>query len=68
MAICTNTLAVHRFQLAIVLAIAEVFAVLGVENIFSGRGPLIGVGVAWLLLTLVDVSTDAQPGSETRSK
>jgi SHO1 osmosensor len=56
MAVCTDGLAVHRFQLSVVLAIAEVFAVFGAEFIFSANGALIATGVGWLLLALVDVS------------
>lgn len=55
MAICTDSIAIHRFQLAVVLAIAEVFAVFGAEYIFSVPGSLVAVGVGWLLLVLVDV-------------
>ena len=55
LALCTDQLAVHRFQLAIVLAIAEVFAVYGTEFIFSPLGALKAVGVGWLLLTMIDV-------------
>mgnify|MGYP006876512027 CR=1 FL=1 len=51
----TDQLALHRFQLAIVLAIAEVFAVLGTNFIYSDQGQLIAVGVGWLLTAIVDV-------------
>lgn len=56
MAVCTDGLAIHRFQLSVVLAIAEVFAVFGAEFIFSTNSALIVTGVGWLLLALVDVS------------
>lgn len=56
LALCSDSLAIHRFQLAVVLAVAEVFAVYGAEFIFSDRGSLIAVGVGWLLLAMVDVS------------
>lgn len=55
LAVCKDALAVHRFQLAIVLAISEVFAVYGTEFIFSNQGALVAVGVGWLLLAMVDV-------------
>ena len=48
----------HRFQLAVFTAVALVFAVNGVNNnIYSDLGALIAVGVGWLLLAMVDVST-----------
>ncbi|CAD6581905.1 MAG: Transmembrane osmosensor [Tremellales sp. Tagirdzhanova-0007] len=47
LALCTDQLAVHRFQLAIVLAIAEVFAVYGTEFIFSPLGAL--KALVWIL-------------------
>lgn len=56
LAVCNNVLGIHRLQLAVVLVIAEVFSVFGAEYIFDSRGSLIAVGVAWLLLTLVNVS------------
>jgi len=59
LALCTDQLAIHRLQLAIVLAIAEVFAVYGTEFIFSSSGALKAVGVGWLLLAIVDVSVRA---------
>jgi len=55
--LATDQLAIHRFQLAIVGAIAVVFAVYGANFIFSDRGALIAVGVGWLLLAMVDVSS-----------
>lgn len=57
LAVATNQLAIHRFQLAVVIAIAIVFAVIGVEqNIFTGLAAQIAVGVGWLLIAIVDVS------------
>lgn len=57
LAIATNQLAIHRFQLAVVIAIAIVFAVIGVEqNIFAGQAARIAVGAGWLLIAMVDVS------------
>ena len=53
----TDQLAVHRFQLAIVGAIATVFAVYGANFIFADQGALIATGVGWLLLAMVDVSS-----------
>jgi hypothetical protein len=56
LAIATNQLAIHRFQLAVVLAIAVVFAVIGVEqNIFTGVSARLAVGAGWLLIAIVDV-------------
>ncbi|OCF58360.1 SHO1 osmosensor [Kwoniella mangroviensis CBS 10435] len=55
LALASDSLAIHRFQLAVVLAIATVFAVHGVEFIFQPQGALIAVGVGWLLLTMVDL-------------
>jgi hypothetical protein len=60
LAVTNDVLAIHRFQLAIVLAIAEVFAVYGTEFIFSSEGALIAVGVGWLLLAMVDVSVSGR--------
>ena len=57
LAAATDQLALHRFQLAIVIAIAEVFAVLGTNFIYSNDGQLIAVGVGWLLTAIVDVRT-----------
>lgn len=54
-ALATDTLAVHRFQLVIFLAIAEVFAVYGTDFIFSSNGALIAVGVGWLLTAMVNL-------------
>ena len=50
-----NNLAIHRIQLAIVVAVALVFSVFGCEFLFDSRGSLIAVGVAWLLLTMVNL-------------
>ncbi|ORY27677.1 hypothetical protein BCR39DRAFT_224863 [Naematelia encephala] len=55
LATCTDGLAVHRFQLAVVLVIAEVFAVFGTEYIFTSEGAFIAVGVGSLLLAMVDL-------------
>ncbi|OCF34531.1 SHO1 osmosensor [Kwoniella heveanensis CBS 569] len=55
LALAGDALAIHRFQLAVVLAISTVFAVHGVEFIFQPQGALIAVGVGWLLLTMVDL-------------
>ena len=55
LALATDQLAIHRFQLAIIGAIAVVFAVYGANFIFSEQGSLIAVGVGWLLLAMVDV-------------
>nr|XP_019012367.1 SHO1 osmosensor [Kwoniella pini CBS 10737]OCF51148.1 SHO1 osmosensor [Kwoniella pini CBS 10737] len=55
LALASDSLALHRLQLAIFLAIATVFAVHGVEFIFQPQGALIAVGVGWLLLTMVDL-------------
>lgn len=52
-----GTLSAHRFALAIFTAICVVFAVQGVQNIFTkGYGASTAVGVGWLLLCMVDVS------------
>lgn len=55
LAIANDQLALHRFQLAVFTAVALVFAVEGVNNIYSNAGALIAVGVGWLLLAIVDV-------------
>nr|XP_031859083.1 high osmolarity signaling protein SHO1 [Kwoniella shandongensis]KAA5526155.1 high osmolarity signaling protein SHO1 [Kwoniella shandongensis] len=55
LAIAADGLAVHRFQLSIVLAIATALGVFGVEFIFSTAGSLIAAGVGWLLLTMVNL-------------
>ncbi|WRT65399.1 uncharacterized protein IL334_002342 [Kwoniella shivajii] len=55
LALASDSLAIHRFQLAVILAIATVFAVHGVEFIFQPQGALIAVGVGWLLLTMVNL-------------
>jgi SHO1 osmosensor len=57
LAIATNQLAIHRFQLAVVIAISIVFAVIGVnDNIYSGVSARYAVGAGWLLIAMVDVS------------
>ena len=57
LAIATNQLAIHRFQLAVVTAIAVVFAVIGVDdNIYTGVSARVAVGAGWLLIAIVDVS------------
>ena len=55
LALGNNALPIHRLQLAIVLAVALVFSVFGCEFLFDSRGALIAVGVAWLLLTIVNL-------------
>ncbi|KAL7419870.1 Transmembrane osmosensor [Cryptotrichosporon argae] len=55
LACATDGLAVHRFQLAVVIAIAVVFGVFGTEFIFDSEGSLIAVGVGWLLSCIVDL-------------
>jgi hypothetical protein len=47
LAVTNDALAIHRFQLAIVLAIAEVFAVYGTEFIFSSPWALAGCFSLW---------------------
>jgi len=57
LAIATNQLAIHRFQLAVVTAIAVVFAVIGVnDHIYTGFSAQVAVGAGWLLIAIVDVS------------
>lgn len=55
LAVGNNALHIHRLQIAIVLAVALVFSVFGCEFLFDSRGALIAVGVAWLLLTMVNL-------------
>lgn len=57
LAISSDDLALHRFQLSIFLAIATVLAVGGVEFIFQTPGAYVAIGVGWLLLTMVNVSS-----------
>lgn len=57
LAISSDDLALHRFQLSIFLAIATTLAVGGVEFIFQTPGAYIAIGVGWLLLTMVNVSS-----------
>lgn len=56
LAISSDDLALHRFQLSIFLAIATTLAVGGVQFIFETPGAYIATGVGWLLLTMVNVS------------
>lgn len=56
LALATDQLVIHRLQLAVVTAIAVVFAVQGTEFIFQKQGALVAIGVGWLLTTMVDVS------------
>ncbi|KGB78535.1 high osmolarity signaling protein SHO1 [Cryptococcus deuterogattii 99/473] len=55
LAISSDDLALHRFQLSIFLAIATALAVGGVEFIFQTPGAYIAIGVGWLLLTMVNL-------------
>ncbi|KAK4690050.1 SHO1 osmosensor, partial [Tremellales sp. Uapishka_1] len=57
LALATDQLAIHRFQLAVVTSVALVFAVIGTEFIFSRDSALIAVGAGWLLTAMVDVSS-----------
>lgn len=54
--LATDSVGVHRFQLSIFLAIAVVFAVLGVNSgIFFATSFQRAIGAGWLLLSLVDI-------------
>ncbi|ORX36442.1 hypothetical protein BD324DRAFT_651682 [Kockovaella imperatae] len=55
LAICTDQLAIHRFQIAVFAAIAEVFSIYGANFLFDSAGSLISVGVGWLLIAIVDL-------------
>ncbi|TYJ52388.1 hypothetical protein B9479_007006 [Cryptococcus floricola] len=55
LALTSDTLALHRFQISIFLAIATALAVGGVQFIFQTEGPFIASGVGWLLLTIVNL-------------
>ncbi|EIW69197.1 hypothetical protein TREMEDRAFT_69025 [Tremella mesenterica DSM 1558] len=55
-ALCSDNLALHRIQLAVILAIAIVFAVIGVNDfIYSSLGAETAVGAGWLLITFADL-------------
>lgn len=56
LAVSSDDLALHRFQLSIFLAIATALAVGGVQFIFGTPGAYVATGVGWLLLTMVNVS------------
>ncbi|WVQ77788.1 hypothetical protein IAR50_007478 [Cryptococcus sp. DSM 104548] len=55
LALTSDTLALHRFQISIFLAIATALAVGGVQFIFQTEGPYIAAGVGWLILTIVNL-------------
>jgi len=55
LALATDQLVVHRFQLAVLTTIAVVFAVFGTEYIFQKQGAFIAIGVGWLLTAMVDL-------------
>ncbi|KAH9944010.1 uncharacterized protein BXZ73DRAFT_39178 [Epithele typhae] len=54
--LATDSIAMHRFQIATFGSIAIVFAVLGVnEGIFSGSSALDAMSAGWLILAMVDI-------------
>ncbi|OXB33523.1 SHO1 osmosensor [Cryptococcus neoformans] len=55
LAVSSDDLALHRFQLSIFLAIATALAVGGVQFIFGTPGAYVATGVGWLLLTMVNL-------------
>ncbi|WVQ83498.1 hypothetical protein IAT38_005639 [Cryptococcus sp. DSM 104549] len=55
LALSNDALALHRFQISILLAIATALSVAGVQPIFQSPGAFIATGVGWLLLTMVNL-------------
>ncbi|EJF67080.1 hypothetical protein BD309DRAFT_850309 [Dichomitus squalens] len=54
--LATDSIAMHRFQIATFGSIAIVFAVIGVqEGIFSGFASLDAMSAGWLILAMVDI-------------
>lgn len=54
--IATDSIAMHRFQIAVFGAIAIVFAVIGVnQGIFMERPALEAMSAGWLILAVVDI-------------
>ncbi|KAK4701256.1 SHO1 osmosensor, partial [Phenoliferia sp. Uapishka_3] len=55
-ALATDSVAVHRFQLSIFLAIATVFSVLGTNSgIYNSTSFQLAMGAGWLILSFVNV-------------
>ena len=54
--LASDSIAMHRFQIATFGAVAIVFAVIGVnQGIFSGRASLDAMAAGWLILAVVDI-------------
>ncbi|OSD03541.1 hypothetical protein PYCCODRAFT_1476934 [Trametes coccinea BRFM310] len=54
--LATDSIAMHRFQIATFGSIAIVFAVIGVnQGIFSGAASLDAMAAGWLILAMVDI-------------
>ena len=54
--LATDSIAMHRFQIATFGSITIVFAVIGVnQGIFSGRSSLDAMAAGWLILAMVDI-------------
>ncbi|KAI0778621.1 hypothetical protein BD413DRAFT_490013 [Trametes elegans] len=54
--LATDSLSMHRFQIATFGSIAIVFAVIGVnQGIFSGNAALDAMAAGWLILSMVDI-------------
>ncbi|KAI0715115.1 hypothetical protein C8Q76DRAFT_448166 [Earliella scabrosa] len=54
--LATDSIAMHRFQIATFGSIAIVFAVMGVDKgIFSGAASLNAMAAGWLILAMVDI-------------
>lgn len=54
-AIATDSLPLYQLQLAVFTAVALVFAVQGVNNIFVDDGAPQAAGAGWLILAIVDI-------------